>query len=85
MAISTTPLPPMPAHDAPAGREFTLTGARSDCCPSRAYARATLNGVDLLFCGHHWQQHRAALTEITCDWVDETEAVLVKTGTVSDV
>ena len=66
-------------------RVYTLTGERSDCCPSRAYARATVFDVALLFCCHHWAEHRGIITEITCDWLDETEAVLLKTGTVSDV
>jgi len=66
-------------------RVFTLTGQRSDCCPSQAYASATVDGVALNFCAHHWHQHRGVLTEITCDWVDECDAVLLKTGTVSDV
>ncbi|TFD51970.1 hypothetical protein E3T46_07735 [Cryobacterium sp. Hh11] len=66
-------------------RVFTLTGERSDCCPSRAYATATVDGVALLFCSHHWRQHRGVLTEITCDWLDETDAVLLKTGSVTEV
>ena len=79
MDDAPTPVAPVPE------RVYTLTGERSDCCPSRAYARATVDDVALLFCAHHWQQHRGVLTELTCDWIDETEAVLIKTGVVSDV
>jgi len=79
MDDAPTPVAPVPE------RVYTLTGERSDCCPSRAYARATMFDVALLFCCHHWAEHRGIITELTCDWVDETEAVLLKTGTVSDV
>jgi len=79
MDDAPTPVAPVPA------RVYTLTGERSDCCPSRAYASATVDDVALLFCAHHWNQHRGVLTEMTCDWIDETEAVLIKTGVVSDV
>ena len=86
MAIITKPLPPMDdAIPSKAVKVYTLTGDRSDCCPSRAYAVATINDVELRFCGHHWRQHRAKITEATCDWVDETEAILLMRGIVSDV
>lgn len=31
------------------------------CAVGHAVARATVNGVALHFCGHHFRQHRAAL------------------------
>ena len=80
MDDAPTPVAPVPE------RVYTLT-AQDRCgqCQARAYAKAMVYGQDILLCCHHWRHHRAVLTELTCDWVDETEAVLIKTGTVSDV
>lgn len=42
-----------------------LTGFdRCDSCKAQAYIRVELfSGLDLVFCGHHYAQHREALDE----------------------
>ncbi len=49
---------------------------RCDRCGSRAYVRATLpSGQDLLFCGHHGNEHRASLLVAGAALQDETDAL----------
>ncbi len=49
---------------------------RCDRCGSRAYVRATLpGGTDLLFCGHHGNEHRAALLVAGASLHDETASI----------
>ena len=51
---------------------------RCDRCGSRAYVRATLPaGTTLLFCGHHANEHRAALLVAGAALHDETEKLTV--------
>lgn len=52
-----------------------LTAAdRCDRCSSQAYVRATLpSGAELLFCGHHANDHRAALLVAGASFYDETD------------
>lgn len=53
----------------------TLTMAdRCDRCGSQAYVRATMTtGAELLFCGHHANQHRPALVGAGATFHDETD------------
>ena len=47
---------------------------RCDRCGAQAYVRATLPGVDgvpLLFCGHHFRAHELALVAAGAEIVDE--------------
>ena len=47
---------------------------RCDRCRARAYVRATLNaGAELLFCGHHANEHRAALLVAGATFHDESD------------
>ena len=52
----------------------SLTAAdRCDRCAAQAYVRVVLpGGADLLFCGHHWNRHEAALRPQAEQVVDET-------------
>ncbi|MCW2599356.1 MAG: hypothetical protein JWM02_1185 [Frankiales bacterium] len=51
---------------------------RCDRCASRAYVRATLpNGSELLFCGHHSNEHRAALLISGASFHDETDKLTI--------
>ena len=68
-APTTTPtpdVPPLTAHD------------RCDRCGAQAYVRATLpGGTELLFCGHHGNEHRANLLVAGASLHDETDKLLV--------
>lgn len=45
---------------------------RCDRCNAQAYVRVVLaSGGDLLFCGHHWDQHEDVVRPIAVDVVDE--------------
>lgn len=45
---------------------------RCDRCNAQAYVRVVLEGgSDLLFCGHHWDQHETAVRPMAVDIVDE--------------
>lgn len=71
----TTSATTLPAHtDA-----VPLTMAdRCDRCPSQAYVRATLpGGLELLFCGHHANEHRPALAAKGASFHDETDKLTV--------
>jgi hypothetical protein len=51
---------------------------RCDRCPSQAYVRATLpGGMELLFCGHHANEHRAALAVAGASFHDETAKLTI--------
>jgi hypothetical protein len=51
---------------------------RCDRCRARAYVRATLNvGAELLFCGHHANEHRAALAVAGASFHDETAKLTI--------
>ena len=48
------------------------TTARCDRCGAQAYIMAELpGGSQLLFCGHHWGTHEAALRPKVVNIVDE--------------
>ncbi len=57
----------------------TLTAAdRCDRCGAQAYVRAVLPaGTELLFCGHHGNEHRPALLVSGASISDETDRLLV--------
>ena len=57
----------------------TLTAAdRCDRCGAQAYVRATLPaGTELLFCGHHGNEHRPSLLVAGASLHDETDKLLV--------
>ena len=49
---------------------------RCDRCGSQAYLRAQLpTGSELLFCGHHGNEHRAALLVAGASLHDETGSI----------
>jgi hypothetical protein len=51
---------------------------RCDRCGSQAYVRATLTtGADLLFCGHHANEHRPALLVSGATFQDETDKLTI--------
>lgn len=62
--------------------ELELTSAdRCDRCGAQAWVRAWINATnsDLLFCGHHWHQHKdvfLARGGIEYDITDRINAVL---------
>lgn len=48
----------------------------SDCCGFRSYFRVTLKSKQqLLFCNHHFNVHREALTSVASHVVDESSAL----------
>ena len=52
---------------------------RCDRCGAQAYVRATLpSGSDLVFCGHHGNEHRADLLVAGAGIVDETDRLTTK-------
>jgi hypothetical protein len=56
---------------------------RCDRCSSQAYVRATLpTGADLLFCGHHANEHRASLLVAGAVFHDETAKLTVRESAV---
>ncbi|MEN9342656.1 MAG: hypothetical protein RIR24_243 [Actinomycetota bacterium] len=57
----------------------TLTAAdRCDECGAQAYIRVELASGELLFCGHHGNEKRAALEPIAVKWLDETDKLLAR-------
>ena len=53
--------------------EVTLTALdRCDAdCPAAARVEVTINGSQLLFCGHHYAQYEIDLTVLTSEILDE--------------
>lgn len=52
---------------------------RCDRCGAQAYVRATLPaGTELLFCGHHGNEHRPSLLVAGASIHDETDKLLVQ-------
>lgn len=72
-ATAATPTTTTPADAAP------LTAHdRCDRCGAQAYVRATLpGGTELLFCGHHGNEHRPNLLVAGAALHDETEKLLI--------
>ena len=51
---------------------------RCDRCSSQAYVRATMpSGAELLFCGHHANEHRAPLIVAGASFYDETDKLTI--------
>lgn len=51
---------------------------RCDRCASQAYVRAMMpSGAELLFCGHHVNEHRASLLVAGASFYDETDKLTV--------
>lgn len=46
---------------------------RCDLCGAQAYIRVELATGELLFCGHHGNEKKAALEPIAIKWHDETD------------
>lgn len=71
MTTTAYALPPVDA--------VALTAAdRCDRCASRAYLRATLpSGTQLLFCGHHANEHGTALVVAGASFHDETHKLTI--------
>lgn len=44
---------------------------RCDRCGAQAFAAATIDGTDLLFCGHHFAEHETELRKVATKVVDE--------------
>ena len=51
---------------------------RCDRCGAQAYVSATVEGVPLLFCGHHYRRHEDALRAVATEIVDERERLLLR-------
>lgn len=47
------------------------TADRCDRCRAEAFTRATVSGVDLYFCGHHFAKYETRLREVTDAILDE--------------
>lgn len=52
------------------------TADRCDRCGAQAYVRVTLpGGSELLFCGHHSNEHHTKLKEVATDIHDESSKI----------
>ena len=51
---------------------------RCDVCGAQAYVLVELSTGELLFCGHHANEKRAALEPIAISWHDETDKLTKK-------
>lgn len=57
---------------------------RCDRCTAQAYVRVIMpGGADLLFCGHHWNQHEPALRPKADVVFDETHRLMESATTDS--
>ena len=45
---------------------------RCDNCGAQAYVVTTVNGTDLLWCGHHWRRFEAGLVAVASKVRDYT-------------
>lgn len=53
---------------------------RCDRDGAQAYVRVTLEGgTELLFCAHHWREHKDKLREIAVHVQDETGSLVATT------
>ncbi len=67
-----------PSSPAPTTSPLLTAADRCDRCGAQAYVLATLpGGSELLFCGHHGNEHRPALLKAGAAIVDETDKLLV--------
>ena len=74
----TTVTPTSPAQPANAAATPLTAQDRCDRCGAQAYVRAVLPvGTELLFCGHHGNEHRPALLMAGAAISDETDKLLV--------
>lgn len=57
---------------------------RCDSCGSQAYVVVAMESTNLplLFCLHHWNQHRAGLESVSRVIVDETDRLVEKPALV---
>lgn len=70
--MSSTALRKWDAAEARANSKRTLTlNDRCDRCRAAAYVKATVNGVNLLFCGHHFHKHEDAVRQVASEVMDE--------------
>ena len=53
---------------------------RCDRCSSQAFVKVSLNSGDLLFCGHDFHKHEAALRSQAIEIVDERQYIDEKYG-----
>lgn len=60
-----------PAPAEPQMRWRLRVADRCDRCGAQAFALAVVNGVDLMFCGHHFARHEDALRAVASEVVDE--------------
>jgi len=66
-------------------QEMLTAADRCDRCGARAYMRVTLpGGGELLFCAHHGQAHKEALTAVDASIQDESQALVTTPGTAPE-
>lgn len=51
---------------------------RCDRCRAEAFARVTVSGTDLFFCGHHFTEHEPALVIVAEQVVDRRDLINAK-------
>lgn len=49
-----------------------------DACPAQAYVYAQFESGELLFCLHHWQEHKVKIEETALTIINEVERLLAK-------
>jgi hypothetical protein len=49
-----------------------------DACQAQAYVYAQFESGELLFCLHHWQEHKIKIEETALTIVNESERLLAK-------
>ena len=58
-------------------KEYVLKVAdRCDSCNSQAYVLVKGVSGDLMFCGHHYNKHEAALIKLSYEIIDEREKLI---------
>ena len=58
-------------------KEYVLKVAdRCDSCNSQAYVLVKGVSGDLMFCGHHYNKHEAALIKFSYEIIDEREKLI---------
>jgi len=58
-------------------KEYVLKAAdRCDSCNSQAYVLVKGVSGDLVFCGHHYAKHEAALIKFSYEIIDEREKLI---------
>lgn len=54
------------------------TEDRCDACGTQAYVYVALESGDLLFCFHHWNEHKSAITSSATEVIDESKKLLIR-------